>query len=145
MTAAVEIALASAEAMFREDEASRALEMKVEEMGPGLAILSMPVGPRMVNGHGLCHGGYIFSLADSAMAFASSSRNQRTLAQHCQISFLAPGRLGMRLRAEARERHRGERSCIYDVTVKSESGETIAEFRGQTRTIPGELIADGKA
>ena len=127
--------------MLAEDQASRALGMKIEKMEPGLAVLSMRVVPSMVNGHGLCHGGYIFMLADSAMAFASSSRGQRTLAQSCQISYVAPGRLGMHLAAEARERHRGERSGIYDVTVRSEAGETIAEFRGQTRSIPGTLIS----
>ena len=98
----------------------------------------------MVNGHGLCHGGYIFTLADSAMAFASNSRNQRTVAQLCQINYIAPGRLGMRLIAEARERHRGERSGIYDVTVRNEADSTtIAEFRGQTRTLPGSLLDPG--
>ena len=96
----------------------------------------------MVNGHGLCHGGYIFTLADSAFAFACNSHNQRHVAQHCQITYLAPGRLGMRLIAEARERHRGERSGIYDVTVKTEAGETIAEFRGHSRSIPGTLVPE---
>ena len=139
---AAEIARASADAMWADDKASRALGMRIEKVEPGLAVLSMSVVPSMVNGHGLCHGGYIFMLADSTMAFASSSRGQRTLAQFCQISYVAPGRLGMRLTAEARERHRGERSGIYDVTVRSEAGETIAEFRGQTRSIPGALIPD---
>ena len=111
-------------------------------MAPGFAVLSMQVGADMVNGHGLCHGGYIFTLADSALAFASSSHNQRTVAQHCQITYLTPGRLGMRLVAEARERHRGDRSGIYDVTVRSEAGETIAEFRGHIRLIPGTLVSE---
>jgi acyl-CoA thioesterase len=102
----------------------------------------MTIVPSMVNGHGLCHGGYIFLLADSAMAFASSSRAQRTVAQYCQISYIAPGRLGMRLIAEARERHRAERSGIYDVTVKTEAAETIAEFRGHIRSIPGTLVPE---
>ena len=137
-----ELAQASADAMLAEDQASRALGMSIDSVSPGLAVLSMSVVPSMVNGHGLCHGGYIFMLADSAMAFASSSRGQRTVAQHCQISYIAPGRLGMRLTAEARERHRAERSGIYDVTVKSEAGETIAEFRGQIRSIPGMLVPE---
>ena len=94
---AAEVAQASADAMWAEDKASRAMGMKVEKVGPGLAVLSMSVGANMVNGHGLCHGGYIFSLADSAFAFACNSHNQRHVAQHCQISYLAPGRLGMRL------------------------------------------------
>jgi acyl-CoA thioesterase len=137
-----ELAQASADAMLAEDQASRALGMSIDRVSPGLAVLSMSVVPSMVNGHGLCHGGYIFMLADSAMAFASSSRGQRTVAQHCQISYIAPGRLGMRLTAEARERHRAERSGIYDVTVKSEAGESIAEFRGQIRSIPGMLVPE---
>jgi acyl-CoA thioesterase len=137
-----EIARLSAEAMLADDRASRALGMKIEAMAPGLAVLSMQVRPDMVNGHGLCHGGYIFTLADSALAFASSSHNRRTVAQHCQISYLTPGRLGMRLVAEARERHRGDRSGIYDVTVRSEAGEAIAEFRGTVRLIPGTLVPE---
>jgi acyl-CoA thioesterase len=136
------IAQQSADAMWAEDKASRALGMKIEKVAPGLAVLSMSVGIDMVNGHGLCHGGYIFTLADSAFAFACNSRNQRHVAQHCQISFLAPGRLGMRLVAEARERHRGDRSGICDVTVKTDAGEVIAEFRGQSRAIPGTQVPE---
>jgi acyl-CoA thioesterase len=139
---ATRIAQASAEAMWAEDRASQALGMRIDSMEPGLAVLSMSVAASMVNGHGLCHGGYIFMLADSAMAFASSSRNQRTVAHYCQITYLAPGRLGMRLIAEARERNRSKRSGIYDVTVRSETGETIAEFRGNTRTIQGALVPE---
>ena len=139
---AVGIAEASAQAMWAEDKASRALGMKIEKIGPGFAVLSMSVGADMVNGHGSCHGGYIFTLADSAFAFACNSHNQRHVAQHCQISYLSPGRLGMRLTAEARERHRGERSGIYDVTVRSETGEVIAEFRGHSRSIPGVLVPE---
>jgi acyl-CoA thioesterase len=140
---AARIAQASASAMWAEDRASQALGMRIDRIEPDLAVLSMRVVESMVNGHGLCHGGYIFMLADSAMAFASSSRNQRTVAQYCQITYLAPGRLGMRLVAEARERNRTKRSGIYDVTVRSEAGETIAEFRGHTRTIQGTLVPEG--
>jgi acyl-CoA thioesterase len=137
-----ETARLSADAMWAEDKASQALGMQIEEVGPGRAVLSMSVGADMVNGHGLCHGGFIFALADSALAFSSSTHNQRTVAQHCQISYVTPGRLGMRLTAEARERHRGERSGIYDVTVKAEDGTVIAEFRGTTRSIAGTLVPE---
>jgi len=137
-----DIAQASADAMWAEDKASRALGMKLERVAPGQAVLSMSVGVDMVNGHGLCHGGYIFTLADSAFAFACNSYNQRQVAQHCQISYLAPGRLGMRLIAEARERNRTDRAGIYDVTVKTDAGETIAEFRGHSRAIPGTLVPE---
>jgi acyl-CoA thioesterase len=139
---AAEMAQACADAMWADDKASRAMGMCVEKVGPGFALLSMSVGMDMVNGHGLCHGGYIFALADSALAFACNSHNQRHVAQHCQIAYLAPARLGMRLLAEARERFRGERSGIYDVTVRTEAGETIAEFRGHSRSIPGALVSE---
>ena len=139
---AAEIAQRSADAMWAEDKASRALGMQIDKVAPGLAVLSITVGANMVNGHGLCHGGYIFTLADSAFAFVCNSRNQRHVAQHCQISYLAPGRLGMRLVAEARERHRAERNGICDVTVKTDAGEMIAEFRGHSRSIPGTLVQD---
>ena len=139
---AADVARQSADALWAEDKASQALGMRIDTVGPGHAVLSMTVADNMVNGHGLCHGGYIFTLADSALAFSSSSHNRRTVAQHCQISYVTPGRLGMRLTAEARERHKGERSGIYDVTVKSEDGTVIAEFRGSTRSIPGTLVSE---
>jgi acyl-CoA thioesterase len=135
------IARLSAEVMWAEDRASRGLGMTVDAVGPGTATLSMTVAETMVNGHGLCHGGFIFLLADSAFAFACNSYGARNVAQSCQIAFVAPGRLGMRLVAEARERHKAERSGIYDVTVRAASGETIAEFRGFSRQIPGTLVA----
>jgi acyl-CoA thioesterase len=134
------LARRSAEAMWAEDNASRDLGMRLERVEPGKAVLSMAITESMVNGHGTCHGGYIFLLADSAFAFACNSYNQKSVAQNCQIAFIAPGRLGIRLVAEARERHRGERSGIYDVLVKTEAGEVIAEFRGHSRTIPGTLV-----
>lgn len=126
--------------MWAEDRACRALDMTVEQVGPGMARVSMRVTEAMTNGHGLCHGGYIFTLADSAFAYACNSYGQRTVAQQCSIAFLAPGRLDMRLIAEASERQRAERSGIYDVTVRSEEGTVIAEFRGFSRSIPGSLI-----
>lgn len=136
------LARRSAEAMWAEDNASRSLGMRLEHVEPGTAVLSMIVTESMVNGHGTCHGGFIFLLADSAFAFACNSHNQKNVAQSCQIAFIAPARLGMRLFAEARERHRGERSGIYDVTVKTDAGELIAEFRGHSRAIPGTLVQD---
>ena len=135
-----EIAQRSADAMWADDSASRGLGMALVRVEPGVAILSMPITAAMVNGHGLAHGGFIFTLADSAFAFACNSRNQRHVAQHCQISFLAAGKLGMILTAEARERHRAERSGIYDITVRDETGTVIAEFRGHSRSIAGTLF-----
>jgi len=137
-----EIAQRSADAMWAEDKASRALGMQVLEVGPGRARLAMPITEHMTNGHGTCHGGFIFTLADSAFAFACNSHGQNAVAQHCSVTFLSPAQRGMRLVAEARERQRGERSGIYDVTVRTEAGDVIAEFRGHSRSIPGTWVAE---
>lgn len=135
-----EIARRCAEAMWAEDNATRVLGIERVSVGPGRAVMAMTIAESMTNGHGMCHGGYIFLLADSAFAFACNSHGPRNVAQHCQVSFLAPGKLGSRLTAEAVERQRGERSGITDVTVRDEAGTIIAEFRGHSRTIPGSLI-----
>lgn len=136
------IAQASAEAMWAEDNASRGLGMQILEVGPGHARLAMTVADHMTNGHGLCHGGFIFSLADSTFAFACNSHGRRAVAQHCAVTFVAPAKRGMRLIAEARERQRSERTGIYDVTVREEAGGVIAEFRGHSRIIPGNWVQE---
>lgn len=137
-----DLARRAAAAMWADDRASPGLGMSLDAVGPGSATISMTVGASMVNGLDICHGGLIFTLADSAMAFASNSHNQRSVAQTAEIVFLAPARLGTRLVATATERHRAGRTGIYDVAVKVASGETIAEFRGMTRTIPGKLVEE---
>lgn len=130
-----EIARFCADAMWAEDSACQALEMRVLEVRAGYARMDMGVTEKMVNGHGTCHGGYIFTLADSAFAYACNSHGQRAVAQHCTVTYVSPGRLGSRLVAEAQERSRQERSGIYDVTVRDEKGTVIAEFRGHSRTL----------
>ncbi len=135
-----EIAKQCAKVMSAKDEASRSLGIVVVDVGPGTATMSMTVRDTMVNGHNLCHGGYIFSLADSAMAFASNSYNRVALAQDCSITFTAPGKIGVHLTAHAREIWKAGRNAIYDVAVKSAEGEKIAEFRGKTRTVRGTLF-----
>ena len=138
---AAEIARLSADAMWSGDKASQGLGMEVLEVGSGRARLAMTVTERMLNGHGSCHGGFIFSLADSARSRSPATRMASpAVAQHCTITYVAPGRLGMRLVADAQERQRGERSGIYDITVRDETGTVIAEFRGHSRTLPGSLI-----
>ena len=127
--------------MWAEDNATRELGIEMISVEPGRAKMAMRIRSSMTNGHGMCHGGYIFLLADSAFAFACNSHGQRNVAQHCSVSFLAPGKLGERLIAEAFERQRGERSGITDVTVRDEAGAAIAEFRGHSRAIPGSLVA----
>ena len=135
-----EIAERSAAAMWDEDQASQGLGMTLVRIAAGVAVLSMPITAAMVNGHGLAHGGFIFTLADSAFAFACNSRNQRHVAQNCQLTYVAPGKLGMVLTATAEERQRGDRSGIYDVTVRDAVGTVIAEFRGHSRSISGTLV-----
>jgi len=130
----------AADALWAEDNASQGLGMELVGVGPGRAVLAMTVTAAMTNGHGTCHGGYIVTLADSAFAFACNSRRQRSVAQQCQIAYIAPARKGMRLVAEAVERQRAERSGITDVTVRDETGAVIAEFRGHSRTVPGTLF-----
>ena len=128
------LARACAEAMFAKDAASQALGMRILDAAPGRARVAMKVREDMVNGHRTCHGGFIFSLADSAFAFACNSYGQTAVAQDCDIVFVAPARLGEVLTAEAIERHRFGRNGIYDVTVRRD-GEVVAEFRGRSREL----------
>jgi acyl-CoA thioesterase len=138
-----DIALACASAMWAEDDASKGLGMEIVEIAPGRATLAMKVRPDMVNGQRIAHGGFIFTLADSAFAFACNSHDERVVAAQGQITFIRPGKLGDRLVATAREVTRGGRSGIYDVCVTV--GETvIAEFRGHSRVIPGTWLAQDK-
>lgn len=131
-----EVARASADAMWADDRASAGLGMRLVDVGPGYATMSMTITEAMTNGHGMAHGGFIFLLADSTFAFACNSRGEKTVAQGCQISFLKAGRLGDRLVATAHEVWQEGRSGIYDINV-SVGEETIAEFRGHSRTIGG--------
>ena len=132
-----ELARACAEVMWRYDKASKALGMTIEYVAAGEARLAMTVRDDMTNGHGTCHGGLIFSLADSAFAFACNSYNLSTVAQHCSITFIAPAYQGDRLVAVAREQTRFGRNGIYDITVTRQDGSQIARFRGHSRTIRG--------
>lgn len=135
-----EIAQRSAEAMWTRDDASKSLGIKLNNVAPGGAELSMVVEARHTNGHDICHGGFIFTLADSAFAFACNSYNQIAVAQHNSISFVAPGKLGDTLTATATEVHRGKRSGIYDIVVRNQNDETIALFRGNSRTLNGTVF-----
>ena len=136
-----ELAETCARAMWDDDAASQQLGMTLERVAPGAATLSMTVTEAMSNGHGNCHGGYIFTLADSAFAFACNTYDQVTVAQHCAVTYIAPGKVGDRLTATAREVSRAGRSGIYDVRVTRDDGTLIAEFRGHSRTINGTLLA----
>jgi acyl-CoA thioesterase len=132
-----EMAEASAKAMWNDDTASQRLNMTLDHIAPGEATLSMTIIESMSNGHGNCHGGYEFTLADSAFAFACNSYNQLAVAQHCSITYLRPGRIGDRLTAAAKEVSRRGRSGIYDIRITNQAGEHVAEFRGHSRTVKG--------
>lgn len=135
-----ELAKACAEAMWADDHASQHLGMKLEHVAAGEATISMSVTKAMTNGHATCHGGYMFTLADSAFAFSCNTYNQRTVAQHVSITYIAPAFESDRLTATAREVSRKGRGGIYDVRVTNQNGETIAEFRGHSRTVKGTLL-----
>ena len=136
------LAKAGAEVMWRDDNASKWLGMKVEEVRAGYARLSMTVTPDMVNGHNLCHGGLIFTLADSTFAFACNSHNQRAVAAAASIDFLAPAFLGDVLTAEGIEQALRGRTGVYDMKVHNQKNELIALFRGKSASIKGLLVED---
>ena len=127
----------SAEIMWSWDQASAWLGMALDDVGPGRAVMSLTVAEHHCNGHKMCHGGFIFTLADSAFAFACNSYNQSTVAHQNSITFCAPARHGDLLVAKAEERVREGRSGVYDVTVTNQDGTVIALMRGHSRTIKG--------
>ncbi|HSE82431.1 MAG TPA: hydroxyphenylacetyl-CoA thioesterase PaaI [Gaiellaceae bacterium] len=132
MTTPEETAAAVGAAMWARDRASQALGMALEEVRPGFARVRMTVRADMLNGHGTCHGGIIFAIADSAFAFACNSRDVVTVASGCAIEFLAPVREGDELVAEAEERSLQGRIGVYDVDVRRGAAELVATFRGRS-------------
>jgi acyl-CoA thioesterase len=129
----------TAEIIEREDRASRWMGMQLEEVRPGYARLRMRVTENMVNGQKVCHGGLIFSLADSSFGFACNSHNQHALAASCAIDFLAPAALD-ELTAEASEAAHAGRTRIYDVRVTNQEGTLIAVFRGKSAAVKGTWV-----
>ena len=132
----------AAAAMWANDKASSWLGLTIVSMHEGRAELSLVVAPHHLNGHGICHGGVVFSLADSAFAFACNSRNQATVAQHNMISFVVPVHEGDALTAIAKEVSLNGRNGIYDVSVTNQTGQIVAEMRGLSRTISGQLFKE---
>jgi len=135
----------AATVMWAEDAASQQLGMRIDRIAPGHAVLSMEVRAHHLNGHRICHGGFIFTLADSAFAFACNSYNQLAVAQENQIIFLAPGQLGERLTATAQEQARSGRTGVYDVTVTGADGRKVALMRGLSRTVKGQHFPEDPA
>ena len=134
------VAEAVREGMYARDRAAQALGITVDEVGPGYARTRMIVRPDMINGHDICHGGMIFTLADTAFAYACNSHNRIAVAQHCAITFLTPAKSGDALIATARELTKVGRNGVYDVIVAREDGEMVATFRGNSITVQGEVV-----
>ena len=137
---ALALAELAGKTMFERDPASQALGMLLAEIRPGYARMTMPVRRDMLNGHQTCHGGYIFMLADSAFAFACNSHNHVTVGAGCSIEYLAPGREGDLLSAEAVEQALAGKTGVYDVKVSNQDGRTVALLRGKSHRIGG-LVA----
>jgi acyl-CoA thioesterase len=139
-----QLAKAAGDAMYSNDIACQDLGIELRSISPGRAEMTMTVRDTMLNGHDVCHGGFIFTLADSCFAYACNSHNQNTLAAGARIDFLAPGRAGDVLLARGEERALAGRTGIYDVTVSNQDGTEIALFRGNSHRIKGELVPQGE-
>lgn len=137
-----ELATQVGQTMFAADTASREfMQMELLSCEPGRAVMRMAVRPPMLNGHAICHGGFIFTLADSSFAFACNSHNASTVAAGCSIDFLRPAKLGDVLTSEAVEQSRGKRSGIYDIRVRNQRDELVALFRGKSAQVAGTVVA----
>ena len=126
--------------MYERDPASQALGMTLDAIRPGYARMRMRVREDMLNGHGTCHGGYIFLLADSAFAFACNSHNFNTVGAGCTIDYLAPGRVGDVLVADAVEQALAGKTGVYDVVVTDQDGRKVALFRGKSHRVAGHVV-----
>jgi acyl-CoA thioesterase len=137
---ALQLAQDAAKAMWSRDHVAQALGMVIADVKPGTARLTMRVRQDMVNSHAICHGGMLFTLADTAFAYACNSYNRNTVASACNIDFLAPAHLGDILVAQATELSQSGRTGVYDVTVSTAAGKTVALMRGKSCSIQGEVI-----
>ena len=131
------------EGMFLNDRASKWLGMRILQVTPGRAVLAMTVRDEMLNGHDICHGGLITTLADSAFAFACNSYNEFSVASGFVVDLLAPGRLGDLLTATCHEVSKAGRTGVYDCEVTNQNGQRIAVFRGRSYTIKGKPVVAG--
>ena len=132
-------------AMFEADRASReTMGMELLACEPGRALMRMTVRALHLNGHQICHGGFIFTLADSTFAFACNSRNHNTVAAGCSIEFLRPAHAGDVLTCEGVEQVQSGRHGVYDMRVTNQHGHAVALFRGKSAQIKGHVIADAR-
>lgn len=138
---ALSLATRCAETMFERDNASQRLGMRLLSVAPGRTMIGMSVREDMIQGHGTCHGGYLFALADSAFAFACNSYNNACVAIGCSIDYVAPAHLGDTLTAHASELSRSGRTGNYDVRIENQHGQLIALFRGKSYKVRGTVLA----
>lgn len=138
-----QIAEAARDAMWRGDRASKSLGIEVLAVGPGSATLAMTVREDMLNGHDICHGGFVTTLADSAFAFACNAYNELTVASGFDVNLVAAAQRGDRLTAVATEVSKAGRTGVYDIAVTNQRGETVAAFRGRSYTVKGRPVVEG--
>ncbi|MCY1177673.1 Acyl-coenzyme A thioesterase PaaI [compost metagenome] len=138
---AMTLASECAQSLFQRDTASQAMGMRLLSAGPGCARVGMTVRADMVQGHGTCHGGYLFALADSAFAFACNSYDEATVGLGCSIDYVAPARLDDLLTATAIEQSRSGRTGNYDVRIENQHGQLIVLFHGKSYKVRGTVLA----
>ena len=143
MSTPQQVAEAARDAMMRGDRASRMMGIEVVAIGPGSATLTMTVREDMLNGHDICHGGFITTLADSAFAFACNAYNELTVASGFDVNLLAAGKRGDVLTATAREVSKAGRTGVYDIDVQNQRGQQLAAFRGRSYTMKGKPLVEG--
>lgn len=129
-------------AMYERDACAQALGIDIADMDDGFAVLTMTVAPHMLNGHQTCHGGQLFSLADTAFAYACNSQGLTAVASACAIDFLRPGLEGDRLTATARVRHQGKQTGVYDIEIINQHHKTVALFRGKSHRTGGTVAGE---
>ena len=140
---AQQVAEATRAAMLKDDHATKSLGICIEAVGPGTCTATMTVRQDMLNGHAICHGGLITTLADSAFAFACNAYNEITVASGFDVNLLAAARLGDVLTAQAVEVSKAGRTGVYDIGVRNQRGEAIAAFRGRSYTMKGKPLVEG--
>ena len=132
----------NARVMYERDTCAQALGIDIIEMDEGMAVLTMTVTPHMLNGHQTCHGGQLFSLADTAFAYACNSQGLAAVASACNIDFLRPGFAGDKLTATARVKHQGKLTGVYDIEIVNQQQKTVALFRGKSHRIGGSVTGE---
>jgi len=137
-----QVAEATREAMLKDDHATKSLGIRIEAVGPGTCTATMTVRQDMLNGHAICHGGLITTLADSAFAFACNAYNEITVASGFDVNLLAAARLGDVLTAQALEVSKAGRTGVYDIAVRNQRGEAVAAFRGRSYTMKGKPLVE---